>query len=215
MSGLDLQQPRDRPHELIGAVPRRLQRRRTVLAAQAELKCLKSGRRAGAVPVGIPLALAPLQHLGLGTGQHGRGLLIGAVQTCFAFLVGGYRYFQRRKLLFGGGSAGPALLDRLLQPADLCLSSLDSATPRPHLAGELGQTFAAICSSPHQTGEPGGLGDVGGLDLAAGGDRSLQRLPGLCGLGNQHLLLLAYRLGLSAQQLRIAGAVVGLLALIL
>ena len=215
MSRRDLQQGGDRTHQTVHLIPCCEERGRAILAAQVELEGLQPGAGTGAVAVGVPLCLAPLRHLCLGQIQCSSGLLVVCVQAFFALFVHRDRRFQSRELLLGPAGAGPALFDGLLEPADLSLSGLDPAAPCAHLPGQRGQTLATICSGTDETGQASGLRGIRDLYLGAAGDRGLERLLGLRGLGDQRLLLLAHRGGLSTQLFGVARPVVRVVALVL
>ena len=215
MPCLDLQQSGDRTGKPLQVVPQGQECGCAILAAQAELQRFEPGKRVGAVPVGVSLLLAPLRHLCLGKVQSGRGPLVGSIQTFFALFLHSNRGFQTGELALGLRRSCPALFDGLLEPTDLGLPSLDPAGPCAHLAGQLCQTLTAICGGTKETGQAGGLGGIGDLDLAAGGDRRVERRLGLRGLCYQRLLLLTEDGGLRAQLFGIAGTVVRDVVLIL
>ncbi len=211
----DADQHRDRTQQSVELVRGGEQRRRRVLAIQADVQRLDPSGQRGSVLRGGELLPPQLSQLFVQRGQFRDGLFVLGVQAELARIEAGHLRLQGRER--PGGLLGPLgrLLARGGQPADLGRRRLRPAAQRVDLSDQPGQTLAPVGRGPDQRGQPGLLATMRLLAVGAMGTGFLQG-PRLRGdLGRQLAFLSTDRIGLAIEfrgitaGAQLAGIVVG------
>ena len=182
---VDVEQRGHGPEQAADRVGRGEQRAGAVLAVEAELERVAPRDQPGAVAVGLLGLLAGRGQLLLDLVEGGHGLLVLGVEALLAGVEAGDLGLEGGEVALRALRAGGGVLAGVGEPLDLRVGGLGTGLERVDLAGEPGQSLAAVGGGALEAGDPplllGGrllgapLGHDGGVERSAAAARPARR----------------------------------------